>query len=97
MFTYFLTGLPFVCFVILLDLAVLRTRVLLSRQCWLVLAIMFALTAIFNQLLTGLPIVNYNEAKISGVKLGHMPIEDFMYSFAAVVGLGSLRKRYEQR
>ncbi len=97
MYTYFMMGLPFVTAVLLLDLIILKTKTMFSRQCWIAMLIMVALTAIFDQLLTGLPIINYNETKLLGIYLGHAPVEDFMYTLAAVIGLGSLGKYYEQR
>ncbi len=97
MATYFLMGLPFIGLVLLFDLVVFKTRVVATKQCWMVMAIMLSLTAIFNQLLTGLPIVIYNEAQIMNIKLGYIPVEDFMYTFAAVIGLGSAERFYEQR
>lgn len=57
--------------------------------------ILMLMTAVFDQLLTGLPIVEYAQTHISGIKIGSAPIEDFMYTFAAVIGIGSLNKYYE--
>lgn len=97
MFTYLLMGLPFIFVVLLLDWVILRTRVVKRKECWLVMAVLMFLTAVFDQLLTGLPIVTYNEAHILNIKLGSAPIEDFMYSFAGVIGIGSLWTYYDKR
>lgn len=97
MATYLVMGLPFIAAVLALDLLILKTKVITNKRFWIVLALMLIMTAIFDQVLTGLPIVTYNEAKMLGLKIGYAPIEDFMYSFAAVVGLGSLSTYYEQR
>mgnify|MGYP001202314494 CR=1 FL=1 len=97
MYTYFLMGLPFIAFVLILDLFILRTRVVTKKPCWIVMAIMLLITAFFDQFLTGLPIVHYNEANMSGIRLLYAPIEDFMYTIAAVIGLGSLLAYYEKR
>ena len=94
MFTYLVMGLPFVVFVLLLDWCILKTRIIKTKQCWIVMAIMMLLTAFFDQFLTGLPIVDYNNEKMLGIRLGYAPIEDFTYTFAAVIGLGSLMKKY---
>lgn len=90
MFTYVVMGLPFIVGVLLLDTLILKTKVIKNRDTWVVMGIMMCLTLIFDQLLTGLPIVFYDEAKQLGVQLGYAPIEDFMYTFAVVVGVGSL-------
>lgn len=87
---YALLGLPFLGFVLLLDLAILRTRVVTKRSFWTVLLIMMVFSVLFDQLFTGLPIVEYNRSLISGIKLGYAPIEDFTYTIAAVIGIGAL-------
>lgn len=96
MYTYFLIGLPFICLVLLVDILILKTKVVFTKACWIVMSILILLTAIFNQILTGLPIVTYNESKITGLYLGYIPIEDFLYVIAATIGLGSLRSYHDQ-
>jgi lycopene cyclase domain-containing protein len=83
-------GLPFILAVVTLDWFVLKTRVLKKRDTWIIMAIMMGFTAVFDQLLTGIPIVLYDTNKTLGVQLGYAPIEDFFYTFVAVVGIGSL-------
>jgi len=96
MFTYFLMGLPFIAFVLLLDTVILKTKVIGRRDTWIVMGIMLILTLIFDQLLTGLPIVFYDNSKQLGVHLLYAPIEDFMYTFAVVIGIGAIL-RYERK
>ena len=57
---------------------------------FLTLAVLLVLTAIFDNVIVGLGIVGYDEAKISGVLLGVAPIEDFAYTVAAVFALPAL-------
>jgi lycopene cyclase domain-containing protein len=45
---------------------------------WLLVA-----TAVFDNLIVGTGIVAYDEALITGIKIGVAPIEDFAYSLAA--------------
>lgn len=97
MFTYVIMGLPFIAAVLILDLVIFKTKVILTKEGWIVMAIMLILTAFFDQILAGLTIVKYDDAKTLGLKLGYAPIEDFMYTFAAVIGLGSLGKHYGKR
>lgn len=47
-------------------------------------AIMFVLFLAANTVLTALPIVQYNPAQYSGVRIGTIPVEDFFYNFALV-------------
>lgn len=92
MFTYFGLSLPFLGLVFLLDMAILKTWVVKSKDFWIVLGIMLGFTAVFDQLFTGLPIVWYDFSLTSGVKLWYAPIEDFNYTIAAAIGIGSVLK-----
>ncbi len=44
---------------------------------------LLAMTALFDNLIVGTGIVAYDEALISGIKIGFAPIEDFAYALAA--------------
>jgi lycopene cyclase domain-containing protein len=46
---------------------------------------MLLITAVFDNLIVGAGIVAYDPAKISGVMVGWVPIEDFAYTIAAVL------------
>jgi lycopene cyclase domain-containing protein len=41
------------------------------------------ITAVFDNIIVGIGIVAYDEALITGIKIGHAPIEDFAYALAA--------------
>ncbi len=56
----------------------------------LALAIVLLLTAVFDNVLVGLGIVGYDEARILGLRIGVAPVEDFAYTVAAGIGLPSL-------
>lgn len=45
---------------------------------------LFVLTAVFDNLIVGLSIVDYDPAKILGIHIGVAPVEDFMYALLAV-------------
>lgn len=92
MFTYGLIALPFLATVIILDMVVLKTRVITSRDFQIVLCIMLGFTLVFDQFFTGLPIVNYNFDLTSGIRLWYAPIEDFTYTIAASIGIGAVLK-----
>ncbi len=87
---YALLALPFLAFVLVLDMLILKTFVVKKPGFLKILAIMMLLTAVFDQLLTGLPIVEYSPEKISGLKLFFAPIEDFAYTIAVVILTGSM-------
>jgi lycopene cyclase domain-containing protein len=54
------------------------------------LAAVLLATAIFDNVIIGTGIVAYDPARISGVRIGLAPIEDFAYAIAAAVLLPSL-------
>ena len=49
------------------------------------LGIVGVLTAIFDNAIIGFGIVDYDPSKISGVRIGVAPIEDFAYTLAGCV------------
>ena len=57
---------------------------------FLTLAVLLVLTGIFDNVIVGLGIVSYDDAKISGALIGVAPIEDFAYAIAAVFALPAL-------
>lgn len=69
--------------VVLLDLW-LGTRVLRRREFWVFLAVMYAFKLVANGYLTWRPIVMYGPEHFLGVRLGTIPLEDFVYGFALI-------------
>ena len=47
--------------------------------------VLVALTAVFDNIIVGLDIVAYDDAKISGLLVPIAPIEDFAYALGAVL------------
>ena len=56
---------------------------------WTLVA-MCLVTLIFDNVIVGLGIVDYDLNKISGVLLGLVPIEDFAYTIVSVLAVGSI-------
>ena len=54
------------------------------------MGIVLILTAVFDNVMIGIGLVGYAEAKISGQFVGLAPLEDFAYAVAAVILLPSL-------
>jgi len=52
--------------------------------------VMLTLTAIFDNVIIKTGIVAYDEGKISGIKIGAAPIEDFAYTVVATILVPSL-------
>lgn len=90
MMTYFIMGLPFILVALILAVRAGRHHPQFFRQLSWVAVPLLALTVIFDNILTGLPIITYNQSLISGLSIGSAPIEDFMYTVAVVLLVPSL-------
>ncbi len=62
-------------------LAAFLSRLLSSRRFWLAIGLSYAPFLLFNGILTALPVVSYGKMAIIGVRVGSIPVEDFLYSF----------------
>lgn len=51
----------------------------------LALVVMLIMTAIFDNMIIGFGLVDYDPALISGVRIGVAPIEDFAYTVLAMI------------
>jgi lycopene cyclase domain-containing protein len=69
----------------LLDLVVLRTRLLTRKAYWTSYGIVVVFQLLTNGWLTGRGIVRYDEGAIVGVRLIHAPVEDLLFGFALVL------------
>ncbi len=56
--------------------------ILRRRSTWIAVAAFLVFTVIFDAVLTGIPIVVYDEAYLSGIRLGTTPVEDYLYGLA---------------
>lgn len=77
-----------VVLVILLDVAVVRTRLLTTATFWITLTIVWGFQILVDGWLTKLnaPIVIYDDASFSGVRIFFdSPVEDFGFGFAMIV------------
>lgn len=92
---YTLLSLIAAALVFLLDHR-LRTRVLRTRIFWIFLLVMYAFKLIANGYLTWRPIVLYNPAFFLGVRLGTIPLEDFVYGFS-IIGFSVVLWEYLKR
>jgi lycopene cyclase domain-containing protein len=79
---YTLLAVAGVILAIVVDMLVLKTRLMLSKKFWVFWCVMFVLIFIINGYLTWRPIVLYGEGYYLGVRLFTIPIEDFLYGFA---------------
>ncbi len=70
---------------VLLDLVVLRTRLLTRKVFWTAYAIIVFFQLVTNGILTGREIVTYDPDAITGVRLVYAPVEDLLFGFSLVV------------
>ena len=70
---------------VVVDVALLRTRLLRRGSFWLAYLILLAGQLAVNGVLTGRRVVRYNPSDILGVRLVFAPIEDLGFGFALVV------------
>jgi len=66
------------------DLAVLRTRLLLRRIYWVAYAIVLVCQLLVNGVLTGRRVVRYDPRTIIGARIAYAPVEDLFFGFALV-------------
>ena len=83
--TYTLAAVIGVVVAVLLDLAVLRTGLLLRPAFWTAYAVVLFFQLIVNGLLTGLRIVRYAPDQILGTRIAYAPVEDLLFGFALIV------------
>jgi lycopene cyclase domain-containing protein len=70
---------------VLLDVLVLRTRLVGRRVFWTAYAIVLVFQLLTNGWLTGRDIVTYDEGAILGVRLAFAPVEDLLFGFSLVL------------
>lgn len=92
--TYTQLALLGVVLTVVLDLLVLRTRLLLRRVFWVSYAIVVFFQLLTNGVLTGFEIVQYADDAIAGSqdvvflgdgRIAFAPVEDLLFGFALVV------------
>ena len=81
------TALAFtgVAFAVVLDVAVLRTRLLARRAFWVSYLIIVAFQLLVNGVLTGRHVVTYNPHAILGARVAFAPVEDLLFGFSLVL------------
>jgi lycopene cyclase domain-containing protein len=70
---------------VLLDLVVLRTRLLLGVVFWATYPIVLVFQLVANGILTGRGVVRYDPAAVLGPRVVYAPVEDLVFGFALVL------------
>jgi lycopene cyclase domain-containing protein len=82
--TYSALAVTAVVAVVVVDLAVLRTRMVTRRVFWVAYAIVIGFQLLVNGVLTGRGVVRYDPATIWGPRIAYAPVEDLLFGFALV-------------
>ena len=89
--TYWLINIPFLLAAGLVMAAAFSMKRRPSGAPWLIAAaVMMILTAVFDNAIIGFGLVDYDDALISGLRLGFAPLEDFAYTVAALLMVPAL-------
>jgi lycopene cyclase domain-containing protein len=70
--------------VLVVDLAVYRTRMVTRRAFWAAYAIIVVFQLLMNGVLTGLDVVTYDPDTVWGLRIAYAPVEDLLFGFALV-------------
>lgn len=81
---YTIASVTAIVVAVVVDLVVLRTRLLTTKLFWASYAIVLFFQFIVNGILTGLNIVQYHPRVITGVRLFYAPVEDVGFGFGMV-------------
>jgi lycopene cyclase domain-containing protein len=83
--TYTVAALLGVAGALVVDLFVLRTRLVTRAVFWATYPIVFVFQLLSNGLLTGRRVVIYDPAAILGVRIAYAPVEDLLFGFAMIL------------
>ena len=70
---------------LVLDLLVLRTRLVVRRVFWTAYGICLFFQLVVNGVLTGRGLVTYAPSAIAGARLAYAPVEDLAFGFSLVL------------
>lgn len=70
---------------LLVDLLLLRTRLVLRKVWWVAYAIVVFFQLVTNGVLTGRGVVRYDPEQILGWRIAYAPVEDLLFGFAMVL------------
>jgi lycopene cyclase domain-containing protein len=83
--SYTVAALLGVAGALVVDLVVLRTRLVRRAVFWATYPIIIAFQLLSNGILTGRGIVRYDPAAILGLRIAYAPVEDLFFGFAMVL------------
>ena len=88
--TYTAAALLGVAGALVVDLVVLRTRLVTRLVFWAAYPIVLVFQLLSNGILTGRKVVSYDPAAILGPRIAYAPVEDLLFGFAMVLATLSI-------
>jgi lycopene cyclase domain-containing protein len=96
--TYWMLNAVFLVIVALVVVAAILTKRSPSwRAVGLSGVVLIIMTAIFDNVIIGVGLVDYDPDRFAGIRIGLAPLEDFAYTIAAMFLLPSLWRLLERR
>jgi len=96
--TYWMLNLVFLAIVALVVLAAVLSK---RNPSWRAIGfsgiVLIIMTAIFDNVIIGVGLVDYDPERFAGIRIGVAPLEDFAYTLAAMFLLPSLWHLLERR
>jgi lycopene cyclase domain-containing protein len=83
--SYTLLAVLGIVLAVVVDLLLLRTKLLRRKAFWVSYAIILGFQLIVNGVLTGRNIVRYDSGAILGLRIVYAPVEDLMFGFSLVL------------
>jgi lycopene cyclase domain-containing protein len=83
--TYTVAAVLGVVGAIVIDVAILRTRLIARQVFWLTYPLVLVAQLIANGVLTGAGVVRYSRHAIIGLRIAYAPVEDLFFGFALVL------------
>lgn len=83
--TYTVAALIGAAAAVVIDLCILKTRLVTRRVWWVSYAITVGFQLLINGILTGRRIVIYRADQILGWRIAYAPVEDLLFGFALVL------------
>ncbi len=97
MATYLILNIVFLI-VIAIILYPITTKLKVNMKVWsLLFSVLIILTLVFDSIIIKLGIVAYDSTKISGLRLGLAPFEDFFYTLLVIILVPSLWLYFNER
>ncbi|WP_295627832.1 lycopene cyclase domain-containing protein [uncultured Corynebacterium sp.] len=88
--TYFLISVPFIVLAVAVWLVRRRSAPRQLAVTAIVVAVLLVLTTVFDNFMILAGLVGYDDAQMSGLRIGVMPVEDLLYAIVAAIAVPAI-------